>query len=263
MIYSRTPRAFSERERNLAGSVATQLALFIERRRAERERLEAMLAAEALAKRLQIITDAVPVLIAYVDRQERHRFASKAFENWFGISPEQMLGKSVRELVGDAAYEAIRLHVDESPVRGRDHFRHPWRRSARLQPRWLRATYVPQRNPNGEVDGFVALVLDISAQKQADAAQEALVSNLERTVAFSRALRRNSRARSAKSAVRHPHRGRSSWVSGPPRPATCKTSHTDHRQRGTDVADDRRNSSTSRGRASAVAYRCRPPGSTW
>ena len=44
---------------------------------------------------------------------------------------------------------------------------------------------MPQRSPNGEVDGFVALVLDISAQKQADAAQEALVSNLERTIAFS------------------------------------------------------------------------------
>ena len=40
MIYSRTPRVFSERERNLAGSVAIQLAFFIEGRRAERERLK-------------------------------------------------------------------------------------------------------------------------------------------------------------------------------------------------------------------------------
>jgi len=184
MIYSRTPRAFSERERTLAGSVATQLASFIERRQAERERLEAMLAAEALSQRLQIITDAVPVLIAYVDRQERIRFASKAFENWFGISPAQMLGKSVRELGGDAAYEAIRSQVAKA-LSGEEITFDVHGGVGSSPPRWLRATYVPQRNPNGAVDGFVALVLDISAQKQADAAQEALVSNLERTVAFS------------------------------------------------------------------------------
>jgi len=184
MVYSRTPRAFSERERNLAGSVATQLALVIERRRAERERLEAMLAAEALGKRLQIITDAVPVLIAYVDRQERYRFASKAFENWFGIRPEQILGKSLRELAGDVTYQAIRPQVAKA-LSGEEVTFEVHGAIGSAQPRWFRATYVPQRNQNGEVDGFVALGLDVSAQKQADAAREALVSNLERTVAFS------------------------------------------------------------------------------
>jgi PAS domain S-box-containing protein len=184
MIYSPTPRVFTERERNLAGSVATQLAFVIERRRAERERLEAMLAAEALGKRLQIITDAVPVLIAYVDREERHRYASKAFENWFGISPEKMQGKSLRELLGDVVYEAIRPHVAKA-LSGEEITFDVHGAVGTAEPRWLRATYVPQRNPNGEVDGFVALAVDISAQKQADAAREALVSNLERTIAFS------------------------------------------------------------------------------
>ena len=123
------------------------------------------------------------MLIAYVDRQERHRFASKAFENWFGISPEQMLGKTVRELVGDVAYEAVRPNVAKA-LSGEEVTFDIHGAVGSAQPRWLRATYVPQRNPNGEVDGFVALALDISAQKQADAAREALVSNLERTVAF-------------------------------------------------------------------------------
>ena len=183
LMYSTTPRHFTERERNLAGSVATQLAFFIERRRAERERHEAMVATEALGKRLQIITDAVPMLISYVDRQERHRYVSKAFQNWFGISPEQILGKSVRDLVGDAAYEAIRPRVEKA-LAGEEVTFDVHGGISSSEPRWLRATYVPQRNPGGEVDGFVALVLDISAQKRADAAREALVSTLERTVAF-------------------------------------------------------------------------------
>jgi signal transduction histidine kinase len=50
MIYSRTPRVFTERERHLAGSVATQLAFFIERRRAEQERHTAR---EALVANLE------------------------------------------------------------------------------------------------------------------------------------------------------------------------------------------------------------------
>ena len=50
MVYSRTPRVFTERERHLAASVATQLAFFIERRRAEEERHAAR---EALVSNLE------------------------------------------------------------------------------------------------------------------------------------------------------------------------------------------------------------------
>jgi PAS domain S-box-containing protein len=164
MIYSRMPRVFTERERNLAAAVATQLVFVIERRRAERERHEAMLATEALAKRLQIITDAVPVLIADVDRHERHRFMSKAFQSWFGIGPEQVLGRSVQELTDGATYETIRPQVEKALAGEEVTFEiHGTVRSG--EPRWFRTTYLPQRSPSGEVDGFVALVLDISAQK--------------------------------------------------------------------------------------------------
>jgi signal transduction histidine kinase len=94
-----------------------------------------------------------------------------------------MMGKTVRELVGDAAYETIYPSVAKA-LSGEEVTFDIHGAIGAGQPRWLKSTFVPQRNPNGAVDGFVALAVDISAQKQADESREALVSNLERTVAF-------------------------------------------------------------------------------
>ena len=76
-----------------------------------------------------------------------------------------------------------------------------------------------------------------------------------------RAIRRNSRARSAKPAVRDPHRGPHPGPAGhhDRRPQDITT---DHRQRGTDVADDqpapRLHAHAHRQRHTAVAHQVRP-----
>ena len=90
----------------------------------------------------------------------------------------------MREIVGEAAYAAIRPHVGRA-LSGKRSPSTYIGASARLHPVGFGPFTCRSESPNGEVDGFVALILDISVQKQADAAREALVSNLERTVAFS------------------------------------------------------------------------------
>ena len=38
------------------------------------------------------MADAVPILISYVDREERYRFVNRAYERWFGADPSDVLG---------------------------------------------------------------------------------------------------------------------------------------------------------------------------
>ena len=87
------PRVFSERERTWPAPSRPSSPLSSSAGGRNASACEAMLAAEALGKRLQIITDAVPVLIAYVDRQERHRYASKAFETLVRHQPRADAGQ--------------------------------------------------------------------------------------------------------------------------------------------------------------------------
>lgn len=120
---------------------------------------------------LRLITDAVPVLISFVDARERYRFNNRSYERWVGHSATETYGKTLREVLGEAAYTTIHPYVDrvlageqvtfECQIPNRDGER-----------RYVEATYVPRFGDRGQVEGFVALVQDIHERKQAIASLE-------------------------------------------------------------------------------------------
>jgi PAS domain S-box-containing protein len=138
-------------------SVADAVAQGIERERAEaalRERED----------QLRLITDAVPALISYVDSQQRYRFNNKAYEEWFGHTRTEVYGRHLRELLGEAAYEAIRPHV-EAALRGERvtyEMILPYKEGG---ARYASAAYIPDVDERGEVRGFVAVVTDMTERK--------------------------------------------------------------------------------------------------
>ncbi len=56
--------------------------------------------------RMLSIANALPVLVAYIDCDYRFRFVNSRYEEHFGFSQSLILGKSVDELIGEAAYQA-------------------------------------------------------------------------------------------------------------------------------------------------------------
>ena len=69
-------------------------------------------------QRLQLMADSLPVLIAYVDAEGRYQFNNAAYEEWFGIPREEHRGQPIREIIGVAAYETIREHVEAALAGG-------------------------------------------------------------------------------------------------------------------------------------------------
>ena len=59
---------------------------------------------EASERSLRTITDNLPVLIGRVDRDERYQFANATYADWFGAPPGGIVGKSVREMMGETLY---------------------------------------------------------------------------------------------------------------------------------------------------------------
>jgi PAS domain S-box-containing protein len=131
-----------------------------DRKRAEEE-------VARLAEQLRVITDAMPALIAYVDADRRYRFNNKTYEAWFGHSREELAGKHLREVLGDAAYDMVRPLVDAAlsgqPVHFEDEI--PYRDGG---TRSVRADYVPDIRPDGSVAGYFALITDITDRKAAE-----------------------------------------------------------------------------------------------
>ena len=60
------------------------------------------------SKRLQFVADTVPALLAYLDDGARYVWVNEAYRRWFGRSPESIVGRHAREIVGEAAWAAVR-----------------------------------------------------------------------------------------------------------------------------------------------------------
>ncbi|MGX4640777.1 diguanylate cyclase domain-containing protein [Massilia sp. SYSU DXS3249] len=59
---------------------------------------------EASERSLRTITNNLPVLIGYIDAGERYTFANATYQEWFGLAPQDILGRTVREVMGDVFY---------------------------------------------------------------------------------------------------------------------------------------------------------------
>jgi PAS domain S-box-containing protein len=138
----------------------------------ERKQAEARIMAEK--ERVQILADAVPALISYIDLDFRHVLVNEAYEKWFRKPRIAFVGRTLREVLGDKAWEVIRPHV-QTALGGRVvHFESEIE-FANQPPRWIDATYTPDLDMAGSVRGFVAHVMDITARKRAEGAIETLV----------------------------------------------------------------------------------------
>ena len=155
-----------------------------------RDITERRLAEEALrasARQLQLITDALPVLVSYIDADRRYLFVNFAYERWFGHSKEQVVGQHMEAVLGKDAYRAIRPHVDRALAGTSVTFEVevPYRYGG---TRFIEATYIPHLGDDGRVAGFVALVADISERKAFDRFRAAAVDRAERLLKVTAAI---------------------------------------------------------------------------
>jgi PAS domain S-box-containing protein len=123
----------------------------------------------AEAARAQLLADAVPALISYVDADGRYRLNNRAYEQWFGHPREAVLGRHMREVLGEAGWAAVGPHVAEA-LGGRVVSYQTEVVFRDGHARWISATYTPDVGEGGAVRGFVAHVNDITPQKRAEEA---------------------------------------------------------------------------------------------
>jgi PAS domain S-box-containing protein len=116
-------------------------------------------------EQLQLITDLAPTLIAYIDKNERYLLINKAYEDWYRRARSEIIGMTMRELLGEKVYEAVASSVAEALAGRRARFETEV--SYQDGSRWIAAEYTPDIDSFGNVHGFVAFADDVSARKRA------------------------------------------------------------------------------------------------
>ena len=115
-----------------------------------------------------MVADAAPVLIGYLDDQQRYRFVNRAYEEWFGVDRAEIEGRTLREVVGEAGYAKVKDYVARALSGERLIYEGevPYL-DAGL--RHIEAQFVPDIRADGVVVGYCVVVTDISDRKRAEA----------------------------------------------------------------------------------------------
>jgi PAS domain S-box-containing protein len=132
-------------------------------------RLEAQEAARLRERQLRFITDNAPVAIAHCDTGNRFKFVNKPYAARFGMHPSQLTGRTLAEVLGERAFEAITpyvtrvlagKHVDVEAQIPYD----------KIGPQFIRFAYEPELDDAGRVIGYVAAIINVSDRRQAEEA---------------------------------------------------------------------------------------------
>ncbi len=113
--------------------------------------------------------DALPVLVSYVDADERYRFCNRAYEQWFGQPRAELIGRTVREVIGEAAYQAVQPSV-RAVLAGQAVRLEQVLPYERAGSRLVEVLYSPDFRADGTVEGYIVLVRDVTEQRRRDEA---------------------------------------------------------------------------------------------
>jgi PAS domain S-box-containing protein len=140
------------------------------------ERKQADLEIRRAREQLQFVVDSTPAFIARYDRNQRLVWANKSYAGRFGKTPDELVGTSLVDLVGDAAWRLIepfcmRVLAGETiatelemPYPGGSRFVH------------LSAS--PTHDPAGVADGCVTVLTDVSRWRHLEEERERALNEL-------------------------------------------------------------------------------------
>ena len=121
---------------------------------------------EERTSELRMVTDKLPIVISRLDAEQRFIFVNKTAERWFDRRAEQILGETVKIILGDITHERFTSLLDRvlagQPLTFEEAVTYP-----DGVTREVDITYVPDVSLDGTVKGVFGMAIDISERKQA------------------------------------------------------------------------------------------------
>ncbi|MDL5591971.1 PAS domain-containing protein [Bacillus subtilis] len=130
---------------------------------------------------LQLIINAMPILISYVDREERFRLNNAAYLDWYGLTPQELYGRTIREVIGEESYFLRAPYIAEA-LAGRPCSFSLYTPHRDGTQRHALMNYLPRHGPDGAVNGFYIFVIDETERKKTEEALRNLNETLEERV---------------------------------------------------------------------------------
>ena len=138
-------------------------------------RVQAEKSLQRSEEQLRLITDSLPVLISYVDRQQRYLYNNRTYETWFGKPRSALLGLHIKELLDEDYYQKIQPYI-ETVLAGKPVTFEMQSLNKSGNYYWTNTIYIPDFDNNNQVRGFFAMVEDITERKEVERMKNEFVS---------------------------------------------------------------------------------------
>ena len=135
---------------------------------------------------LSKVLDNTPFLLTHCSRDLRYLFVSEAYATMIARAANEVIGKSIIDIIGPEGFETIRPHI-ETVLRGQRVEFETEIHYANVGPRQVHVIYVPERDQQNQVVGWIASILDVTERNKAAEERELLqkeLSHLARVVAL-------------------------------------------------------------------------------
>src|SRR5215469_2806891 len=131
------------------------------------DRKKAENALRGALQQLQLVTDNMPAAVARYSRDRRYVWASKTYTAWLGRLPDELVGRLIPDVVGTGGYEVFRPHIEKVLSGQRDEF------ETRVDflpggARWIHVVYVPTTGQDLKIDGWTAVLDDVTERHEAE-----------------------------------------------------------------------------------------------
>jgi PAS domain S-box-containing protein len=133
-------------------------------------------------RRIRLITDAMPALIAYVDGHERYQFVNETYRQWLDRAEAEILGRSMRAILAPQLYAGHKEFIDRALGGETVVFEIELTPASVAEPSHGQVTFAPHIGEEHEILGFFILVHDITERRRISEVLKEAKESLERRV---------------------------------------------------------------------------------
>jgi PAS domain S-box-containing protein len=145
------------------------------------ERKQAADAMREALQQLQLITENMAAGVTRCTRDLRYVWVSPSYAAWQGLRGSgEVAGRPIRDVAGQDFYETVRPYIERVLSGERVEYETKVKYSG-VGTRWIHAVYVPTQAQDQTVDGWIAVVSDVTERHEAEERLRASEENFRAT----------------------------------------------------------------------------------
>jgi len=130
---------------------------------------------------LETVISRTPFMLIRCSPDLHYRFVSPAYADMLGRRREDFIGKPIVDIIGEEGFNTILPHIKKVLAGERAEYEGEVRYQT-IGRRFLHGVYTPDKDEQGEVNGWIASILDITERKRAEAQRDLLIAEVNHRV---------------------------------------------------------------------------------